>query len=61
MEALRNASDEQGLLRQIVIALFKRQEEWESRPDSVELYDPSHRYEQGQVVALPLSGTRRKF
>jgi hypothetical protein len=53
MEALRNASDEQGLLRQIVIALFKRQEEWESRPDSVELYDPSHRYEQGQVVALP--------
>jgi hypothetical protein len=53
MDALRNASDEQGLLRQIVIALFKRQEEWESRPDSVELYDPSHRYEQGQVVALP--------
>jgi hypothetical protein len=53
MEALRNASDEQGLLRQIVIALFKRRGEWESRADRVELYDPSHRYEQGQVVALP--------
>jgi hypothetical protein len=53
MEALRNASDEQGLLRRIVIALFKQREAWENRSDSVELFDPSHRYVQGQTVALP--------
>jgi hypothetical protein len=53
MEALRNASDEQGLLRQIVIALFKQREAWENRSDSAELFAPSRRYVQGQTVALP--------
>jgi len=53
MQALRDASDEQDLLKRIVIALFKQRDLWESRGDSVELFDPSRHYVQGQIVALP--------
>ena len=52
-QALRDASDEQKLLKRIVIALFKQRDLWESRDDSVELFDPSRHYVQGQIVALP--------
>jgi len=52
-QALRDASDEQNLLKRIVIALFKQRDLWESRDDSVELFDPSRHYVQGQNVALP--------
>ncbi len=53
MQALRDASDEQDLLKRIVIRLFKNQGAWESQGDSVELFDPSRHYVQGQFVALP--------
>lgn len=53
MLALHDASDEQDFLKHIVITLLKQQDTWEGRDDSVDLFDPSRHYKQGQVIALP--------
>ena len=53
VQALRDANDEQDLLKQIVVKLLRQRDSWENRGDCVELFHPAHCYERGQIIAVP--------